>query len=206
MLDLLLPLRCAACGASGAPVCHACVRSMRPATHLAPPEGLDSCVAAFAYEGAARAVVASLKYGRHRGTTAWIARLLAARAPVVPHLVVTWAPTTSTRRRTRGFDQAELLARAVARRLRRPVLPLLGRASGPQQTGRPVLDRRHVTAFRPTRVAPTRVLLVDDVVTTGATLGAAAAALRVAGARHVDGLAFAWTPLKVGPVGAEHSE
>jgi predicted amidophosphoribosyltransferase len=110
--------------------------------------------------------------------------------------VVTWLPTSAARRRDRGFDQSALLARAVARRLRRPCRPLLRRQPGPPQTGR---DRRaRLTGPRLTARAAIAgtVLVVDDVVTTGASATAAAIALRAAGASRVLVVAAARTPLK----------
>ncbi len=107
--------------------------------------------------------------------------------------VITWAPTTRARRRERGFDQAELLARMVGRQLRLPVRRLLRRIDGPTQTGRSRADRLRGPGFVGRSGRP-RVLVVDDVCTTGATLSAAAGALRDLGARKVHGLVLARTP------------
>lgn len=164
--------------------------------------GLDSFAAVVAYEGRGRDLVVGLKWrGRHGdlGRLAW-AMAAAASGPAVD--AVTWPPTTARRRRRRGFDQAELLARAVARLLDRPATPTLHRRGAPQ-AGRAAAARRSGARFRVRGRPPARLLLVDDVVTTGATLGHAGAALRASGAVEVHGVALARTPLKVTTATAE---
>jgi predicted amidophosphoribosyltransferase len=149
------------------------------------------------YEGAARELVARLKYRNARSSVAWLAGGMARLVDPAGIDVVTWAPTTVRRRRDRGFDQAEVLARGVARCLGRPARGWLRRVAGPAQTGRAVEERWHGPRFDPTGVAvaqAARVLVVDDVVTTGASLAGAGRALRSAGAAAVIGLAAAWTP------------
>lgn len=150
---------------------------------------LASLSALWSHDGVAADRVRALKYGDRGRTVTVLADAMASRAPAVD--VVTWCPATPAARRTRGFDQGELLARAVAHRLRVPVRGLLRRARGDRrQTDR---DRRgrlvgpDLTARRRLRGSP-RVLLIDDVTTTGTTLIAAATALRGAGAGPVHGL------------------
>lgn len=114
----------------------------------------------------------------------------------VPFDIVTWAPTSARRRRRRGYDQSELLARAVARRLGLPCRRLLTRDRSCHQTGRSRqerLDNGPVFKARPLR-RPSRVLVIDDVVTTGSTLRAAGHALDLAGAAKVVLFAAASTP------------
>lgn len=157
------------------------------------------------YEGAARELIARLKYRNERGALPWLARGMAALVEdleTIDTALVTWAPTSRERQRKRGFDQAELLARAVARELHRPCRALLRRLPGPAQTGRHASERAAGVDFVARRRSRTldpslSVLLVDDVLTTGATLAAAANALTTVGITRVIGLTGARTPLKV---------
>jgi predicted amidophosphoribosyltransferase len=191
---VLLPATCPGCGAQGPALCPGCAAGLAPPPGLPPPPGVDACVALLAYDGSGRRLVARLKYHNERAALGRLAAALAAAAPSGAD-VVTWVPTTGGRRRERGFDQAELLARGLARRLHLPCRPLLQRRPGPAQTGRSRAERRGAPpAFTARRSVAGTVLLVDDVVTTGATAAAAARALRGAGARRIVLLAAARTP------------
>lgn len=211
---MFLATRCGACDEIGPSPCVACAAALHRCPPVAVPDGLDACRVLLRYEGPARELVARLKYRNHRSSVPWIADALAGlvvaeRPPPQGHggevgglggggasvEVVTWAPTTAARRRARGFDHAELLARRVAGRLGLPCRRLLSRAAGPPQTGRSGADRRVGPVFEPLRSVTGRsVLLVDDVVTTGATMAAAGRALRSAGAGRIVGLAVAHPP------------
>ena len=148
-----------------------------------------------AYEGAGRELVARLKYRNTRSVVPWLAEQMAALVGPSGIDVVSWAPTTTARRRQRGFDQGRLLALAVARRLRLPCRRTLRRRRGAPQTGRSRAERLAGPVFVVARTpVPPRVLLVDDVVTTGATLSAAAGQLRQAGADQVRAVVAARRP------------
>lgn len=192
---MLLPTACPVCGATGRAPCDTCARLLRRAPSLPAPAGVDGCVALLEYDGAGRELVARLKYRNARGSVPFLARGMAAVVARLGVDIVTWAPTTPARARARGFDQAQLLARAVARQLGLPCRRLLGREPGPAQTGRDAVERHAGPGFSSRRrLDGRRILLVDDIVTTGATASAAARALREAGAVAVELVAAARTP------------
>lgn len=192
---MLFPRTCPVCGAVGAAPCTTCIADLRRALPAPAPAATDSCRALLDYSGAGRELVARLKYRNARSSLRWLAAGMAALVAPGSVDVVTWAPTTSARRRERGFDQAQLLARAVARELHLPCRRLLTRRAGAPQTGRDQAARRAGPSFVAKGTGPpaARVLLVDDIVTTGATVSAAARALRAVGVAEVQVLAAART-------------
>ena len=150
-------------------------------------------------------MVLGLKYRNRRQVARHLAGLIVnsivANGDHVGLDLVTWAPTSVARRRSRGFDQGELLAGLVARQLGVPSRSVLHRtAESHTQTGRSRRERLGGVGFdaRP-GLAGRRVLVIDDVVTTGATLGAARAALERAGAEQVRLYAAAATPSGLTP-------
>jgi predicted amidophosphoribosyltransferase len=189
---MLLNAMCAGCNQPGEILCRRC----RFALASSPSKVGDGGVAtALPFDGVARQVVLGLKYRNRRAVARHLARFMVRRLHLGTVDLVTWAPTSPARARTRGFDQAELLARAVARELGVPCRRLLYRSHGVAQTGRSRAQRLDGPSFRarPPR-SGLRVLLVDDVVTTGATLLAARDALRAVGVASVTCVAAAATP------------
>lgn len=196
VLDLFTQ-RCAACHQPGPDLCRRCRFSIASTGRVVTEHGI---VAAMPFDGVARAAIVSMKYRNRRTVARHLAELMVHRlaldaGPRPTIDVVTWAPTSAARLRERGYDQAELLARAVARRLGVPCRRLLYRSHGVAQTGRSRADRLAGPGFRARPVErPIRVLVIDDVVTTGATLEAAERVLLAAGVDHVVLAAAAATP------------
>lgn len=150
------------------------------------------------YEGVGATLVRRLKFANHRDALGPLAAALAGLLETHPEtrLVdsVTWVPTTARRRRERGFDQAQLLAVAVATELGMACRASLRRLDTTHQVGRGRLERlAGPTLVARSAGAGARWLVVDDVVTTGATMTSAATALLDAGAASVVGAALART-------------
>ena len=180
LLDLLFPPRCAFCrallrrGESG--LCQRCQRELPwisgPAAEQK-PEFVSLCASPLWYEGAVRASFHRFKFKGRSGYAQVYGRLTAQC--VRDHLsgrydLITWVPLSPERLKKRGYDQAMLLACATALEL------------GAYQAADPEL------------VAGRRVLLIDDVITTGATISECARTLRTAGAADVLCATLARTP------------
>jgi predicted amidophosphoribosyltransferase len=149
------------------------------------------------YEGVTRELVARAKYRGQRRFLSAVAPRVAALAAGTPSPigVVTWVPASRARLRSQGVDHGEMLARSVARILAVPAVQRLWRAPGRAQTGLAASARRGGPDLRPIgRSDGEAVLVVDDVATTGATLRAAAGALRSSGASCVFAVTIARTP------------
>jgi len=210
LADLLAPPTCMLCSRGRAHLCHECASELRAPPPAALPTGLDHLVVLCAYEGAGSQLVLALKRHNRRGALPLLGAALADAVgstvmgavgipPIAERVaaVVTWAPTTPARHRARGFDQSRLLARSVAGSLGLPCRRLLRRRSR-EVTGATRSERLGGVSFGVSVAAVGRVagkvVLVDDVVTSGATMSAAASALRSAGATSVTGVALARTP------------
>jgi competence protein ComFC len=199
MLDLLLPRRCVVCGTSRTLLCEDCLLGL---PRLTPPLcGLcgaptawpvarcSECAgrrlafkrarSATQYDAVVRCLVRSWKERGLRSLGAAAALVIVERLPVPDADVVTFVPPDRGRRLERGYHPAEQLARAVAASWGLPCECLLTRAGGTRQRGLSRGERRRNVAHAFSGdAAGRRVVLVDDVYTTGATVHAAAKVLR----------------------------
>ena len=204
---LLAPPVCWSCSdlsRRGDPLCGSC----RAALHrLGPDPVLLSGVrvwAPLAYSGPARDLIRALKFRGALGLADAMAAQMVANAPPgllepappAARCTLVPVPLHPRRLRSRGYNQAAAIAEALGRRTRLPVLPCLVR-SGPSitQVGRDRAERKAgpAGAIHAEGRPPEKVLLVDDVVTTGATLGACRDSLAAAGAREIAAVCFART-------------
>lgn len=213
LLDLLVPERCAACGAGERIVCAPCLAALRlvrgplcarcgaptawPVDRCAECAGrrlaFVSARAAVAYDGPARTLVTAWKERGRRRLARVFAGLVADVVPRPPVDALTFIPPDRDRGLWRGQNPAETLARLVALEWELPVEPLLTRRRQvrPQRGLAREARRANVRGAFRASAAPTVVALIDDVYTTGATVGSAATELRRAGARAVHVVTFA---------------
>ena len=205
LVSFFAPANCLVCGREGSLLCPGCplpeprygrcLFCHGRAEAIACPDclaanQLASVAAAARYAGPAEELVAKLKYQGDRSA----AHLMAARMlPLLPpDGVLVPIPATLEHIRQRGFDQAQLIARHLSRRSGLPVSPVLARAGKHHQKGSDKATRHAAMsdALSATRPIYGSVILIDDVLTTGATMSAAAQLLIQAGAESVCGIAF----------------
>jgi predicted amidophosphoribosyltransferase len=194
----LVPPLCAACGRSCRPEAVICARCGRRLTAAAPlsgkgPPGIDRAWSSAPHEGVARDLVTALKYRRLLPVAELIAERVHWLAPAdLLSGSIVGVPAAPQRLRKRGFDPTGEVAAALADRLGAPLQPCLSRRGGGRQVGKRRADRiGHPPHIHARGEVPRSVLLVDDVLTTGATLSACARALRSAGAVRVVAVTFA---------------
>lgn len=205
-LDLLAPPGCWACGGPvnlASPLCPACASELpwREASTGRRDGAIDRAAAPLALAGPARDLVHALKFRDAPGVASLMAAHVVHALPAGffdPRAAVVAVPPHPGRRRRRGYDHADALARAIATRTGLPLAAPLVRAGGrgarQRGAGRRARLGGAAVAVRAAGAAPARCLLVDDVRTTGATLQACARALRDAGARRVDAVVYAQAP------------
>jgi predicted amidophosphoribosyltransferase len=200
LASLVAPPACVVCAAGCDPsvtLCSGCERELARGGGLRiRVDGVETAWAARPYEGVSRDLVAAIKFRRLLPAARRAAALIAGEAPA-GLLAGALVPVAADPLRAawRGFDPAELLAGELGRACGLRVTSCLTRRHHRRQVGRS--RRERLSSPPPVRVAgavPASAVLVDDVSTTGATLGAAAAALRAAGCARVNAVVLAAAP------------
>ena len=200
LLNLLFPDHCAGCGALGDLLCEACKGGLRPYPGGDQPIAeLDGAEVAHLYGGALRPAIHALKYRRRRRMAAPLGNLLAAHLWAHPLRADALLPVPlhPERQRERGYNQSELLAERVSAACGLPIIRTgleRVRATTKQAQQASAQARREnmrgAFVWRGGRL-PRHILLIDDVLTTGATLAECAEALRAAAPVEVRALALA---------------
>lgn len=210
IISYIAPHKCLYCKTTGSLLCPDCQSSLprdsqqcyicrqpSPAGHTCCPGSFLATVrAATPYEELARRLVWQLKFSRARDAARTIAIMCDARFEKPSDTIITHVPTANSRVRLRGYDQAKLIAQHYARMNGLPYATLLARTSDVRQVGASADQRKQqlrngFRVLRPQSVRNTKILLTDDVITTGSSLEACAAALVRAGAREVHAITFA---------------
>lgn len=201
LLGLLFPDRCAGCKQLGDLFCPRCQAALipYPPDSRPPPACLSSVHVAYLFQSPLREAIHQFKYRRIRRMAEPLGALLASHAALHQPgaLVVLAIPLHSARQNERGFNQAEALARVVAQNLRLPFINEgLVRIRATEQQAMMLNARARSDNMRGAfcwngAAPPDKVLLVDDVYTTGATMAACADALRAAGTTEVHAAALA---------------
>lgn len=215
VIALLAPHVCVGCGAEGEIVCAWCMhdefervpsrcyrckrltREFRVCPSCRSRSRVRRVWVATPYEGIAEQLIRRYKFARARAAAVPIAHLLDATLPHLPSdTLITFVPTATRRVRQRGYDHAELIAKEFAGLRSLSCKRLVTRTSQARQVGatrhqRQTQLRNAFLIVDESACRHKNVLVIDDVVTTGATVEAVAAVLRMAGARHVDVATFA---------------
>lgn len=214
LINLIAPHYCLECGTPGRLLCEQCADSrlikavsrcyrcgksteqFRTCRPCRAGSELFQVWSACAYDGVAKDLVRRLKFERARAAADVMADRLAAVLPADANWLVTHLPTANNRVRQRGYDQAQLIAKRLGKVVGLPCPVLLVRQGSSRQLGQTRQTRfeQMSVAFRPERMGKTEgrhILLVDDVLTTGASLEAAAKTLKAAGAKRVSAAVFA---------------
>lgn len=213
LLNVIAPHLCVICRKEGQLLCNECNLTLPAAPdhcllcgmghaknglcdNCQDKSAIDNILAVTRYQGSVKAFVHAIKFERAQAGTHIMAKLMGDK--LSDHAagieMITYAPTANTRRRIRGYDQAALMARYLGRERKVPYSTLLYRHGKSRQVGasrdQRVLHMEEAFTVR-SKDLPARVLLIDDVITTGATLEAAARTLKQAGVKYVMVAVFA---------------
>lgn len=215
IISVIAPDECITCGYEGSLICEACTISEVPLAastcyrcgeisknfetcrKCRRKSPLSNVWVVSKYGGIAKDIVTELKFNSRRGAVEPTADLCLGILPILENHIITHLPTSPQHIRQRGFDQSKLLAKAISRR-RYHYSPLLRRVNPVHQIGASKAKRQKqlagaFIAINKYLIKGSKILLVDDVATTGASLEEAARTLKRAGAKQVSAVVFART-------------
>lgn len=215
VISLVAPYSCLSCGAEGSLLCAGCKptlgvvmpgRCFRCSKQSSQSKTCKNCRQHSSlahvwirseYKGIPKELIHGLKFQRTPSAATIVGEAMISTLPeITEDTIVVPIPTASSRKRQRGYDQAVLISRSIARQTGMSVVRALVRTGQTRQVGSKKADRLNqlknaYVVVRPGRISGAHILLIDDVLTTGATLESAAKSLRRAGATQVDALVFA---------------
>lgn len=214
LISIVAPHECIACGYEGSLLCTNCIELLGPL----PPEKCFSCQKISSnnktckncrqksklghvwirteYKDEAKELIHLLKFERAKASQEIIAAAMVEILPKRTSTIIVPIPTASSRKRQRGYDQSVLIAKRISTITSLPLERFISRIGQSRQVGSLKTERllQLRDAFlvnKPEQIKGAHIILIDDVMTTGATLEAAATVLRNAGAKQVDALVFA---------------
>ena len=215
VISVLAPHYCISCGQEGTLLCNDCINTIdisqaekcyrcnkpslgsQTCKSCRSKTSLDHVYIRSEYQGLSKELVQMLKFKRVKQASRVIADLLIEALPKsLEGLVIVAVPTASSRYRQRGYDQSVLIAKHLSKITGLPFYPCLKRVGQTRQVGtkKSLRQEQMKNAFRVVnkeKIIGSKILLIDDVLTTGSTLESAARVLQSAGAKSVDGLVFA---------------
>lgn len=205
ILAILAPNDCLGCSAEGKLVCKECIIALPVVeTKTLDSPYISSVTSVTSYKSTAKELLWKLKSSGAQEAANIMAECMVKLLPRDQKFIIVPIPTASSRVRQRGYDQAKLIARQIARKARLPYLNCLVRSGYAHQVGagREQRLRQLETAFRVKNtelIKDSKIILVDDVVTTGASLEIAAKVLMEAGTNDITAVTFAQARLRIKP-------
>lgn len=213
LLNLIAPHYCVGCITEGQIICDPCINTIDPAESSCylcskPTKNYSVCfscnkrhlsrVNIYAdYDGHIIELIYNLKFNRQKDVAKKLAEMLFRRFGDIECDAVSYVPTATKRVRNRGYDQSRLIAKEYARLSEKPFMQVLNRLDQSRQVGRGREQRGDQIQYRYSNITKDkRILLVDDVLTTGKSMKKASKFLRGAGAKEVIGLVVARVSLK----------
>ncbi len=212
LIGVIAPSCCIECGYEGSALCDNCLSLVEPVVLSCYKCGavsqtgickkckkqtrLDGVYPASSYYGATARLTRELKYGQNRSASVPMSKLIYQRTPKVDDCFITNVPTASNRVRARSFDHTQLIAKHFAGLSGLTYWQLLARIGSTRQVGAPksIRSSQLIGMFwvtKPNVVAGKKIIIVDDVISTGATIDEVARVLKKAGAKKVIALSFA---------------